>query len=339
MLAPPVPDGATADGTPEALLSPGADRLDAIDAELLDLLVVDGRMTNRELADATGVSAATAGARIRRMVSERVLVFTALFDWEQAGFGWFVIVTVNVEARAVREVAVDLGALPGCVGVATVLGDADLVCYFLVADRSELHRFATCDLGGVQGIGSIRVDMATRTEVTALGRRFFLARKVSPIRLPHPVIELDDLDSRIIVELLSDGRRSNRSIARTIGVSEGAVRMRLQRMTTSGLFQVQAMIEPLALGMVGVVATIGLVVDRDRIVAVAEQAAEIPGVLFVAIVVGNVDVSISIGAHDQRELLDVIRHRIRTLRGVRSIDTLQMVEIVKFTPYLKRIGC
>ncbi|WP_189594940.1 Lrp/AsnC family transcriptional regulator [Nocardia cerradoensis] len=334
---PPSADRSVAAALGVSAATPPPAPLDSLDSALLDLLAVDGRMTNRELAAATGASSATVGSRIRRLVADRVLIFTALFDWERAGFGWFVVATITVEGRSVREVANEVAALGECVGLATVLGSADLLGYFLVADRAELRRLSTERLGDVRGIGTVRMDLATDSTVTGLGRRFFLVRGEPLIRLPEPVIELDDLDTRIVAELLCDGRRSNRHIARKLDVSEGAVRTRLHRMTDSGLFCIEAMIEPTALGLVGALATVRIRADRNRVDRIAEAASRIAGVLLVASVVGDAEMVVAIGAADQFQLLAVIREGIRMLDGVRSVETHQMVEIVKFTPYFKRL--
>ncbi|MFV9455582.1 Lrp/AsnC family transcriptional regulator [Rhodococcus sp. NM-2] len=311
--------------------------MDELDASLIALLLEDGRMSNRELAAATGTTNATAGARVKRLVHDRVLVFTVLFDWEAAGYDWFVIAKIHVEGRSPNDVADDLAQLPACEVVAIVFGDVEVIAYFLVANRTELHELIEEQLGKIPGIGTMTMDLATKSTVTALGRQFFLARNAPPIRLPNPVIELDDLDGSILQELVNDGRQSSRNIARQLEVSEGTVRARIQRMVSAGLMRVVAMVEPLALGMVGLIANVGLKVDRDAIASVASVVGKLPQTMFMAVTVGSVDISIAIAARDQHDMLDTVLNKLRALEGVRSTETLQMIDVVRFAPYLKRL--
>jgi DNA-binding Lrp family transcriptional regulator len=323
------------------MLGPGASfeptSLDELDASLIALLLEDGRMSNRELAAATGTTNVTAGARVKRLVHDRVLVFTVLFDWEAAGYDWFVIAKIHVEGRSPNDVADDLAQLPACEVVAIVFGDVEVIAYFLVANRTELHELIEEQLGKIPGIGTMTMDLATKSTVTALGRQFFLARNAPPIRLPNPVIELDDLDGSILQELVNDGRQSSRNIARQLEVSEGTVRARIQRMVSAGLMRVVAMVEPLALGMVGLIANVGLKVDRDAIASVASVVGKLPQTMFMAVTVGSVDISIAIAARDQHDMLDTVLNKLRALEGVRSTETLQMIDVVRFAPYLKRL--
>jgi len=311
--------------------------LDELDMTLIRLLMADGRMSNRELAAAAGVSNATVGARIRRLVDDRVLIFTALFDWEAAGYEWFAIAKFGVEGRSPRAVAEELASLPHCQAVALVFGDYDILAYFLVTNRTELHRLIEAGLASVAGISSVSIDLATESTVTGLGRQFFLARGPTSITMPNPVVDLDELDIGIMHELLSDGRQSSRNIARRLDVSEGTVRARIHAMVAGGLMRIVAMVEPFALGLIGVVASVGLRVERAQTATVIAKIRELPQTIFVAVTVGSADISVTIGAADQSDMLDIVLNQIRTLPGVRSTETLQMVEVVRFSPYLKRL--
>ena len=55
---------------------------------------------------------------------------------------------------------------------------------------------------------------------------------------------MDELDAKIIAMLQEDGRASNASIARNVGVSEGTVRRRLKRLVDDNFIQVIAMLNP-----------------------------------------------------------------------------------------------
>src|SRR5688500_1624212 len=65
---------------------------------------------------------------------------------------------------------------------------------------------------------------------------------------PAALIQPDELDRRIITMLRADGRRSNREIARTLGVPEATVRYRVRRLTEGGVLKITASVDPEHLG-------------------------------------------------------------------------------------------
>src|SRR4029079_18126005 len=66
---------------------------------------------------------------------------------------------------------------------------------------------------------------------------------------PEPArVAIDDVSKAIIEQLQQDGRRSYAAIGKAVGLSEAAVRQRVQRLTESGVMQIVAVTDPLQLG-------------------------------------------------------------------------------------------
>ena len=64
----------------------------------------------------------------------------------------------------------------------------------------------------------------------------------------RPVVQLDDVSMAIIEQLQQDGRRSYAAIGKVVGLSEAAVRQRVQRLVEGGVMQIVAVTDPLELG-------------------------------------------------------------------------------------------
>src|SRR3984957_5711901 len=62
------------------------------------------------------------------------------------------------------------------------------------------------------------------------------------------VTALDHLSKQIIEQLQEDGRRSYAAIGKAVGLSEAAVRQRVQRLQDTGVMQIVAVTDPLTLG-------------------------------------------------------------------------------------------
>src|ERR1700753_520823 len=69
-----------------------------------------------------------------------------------------------------------------------------------------------------------------------------------PRALPGPAVVRDGISKRIIEQLQQDGRRSYAAIVRAVGLSEAAVRQRVQRLIDAGVMQIVAVTDPLTLG-------------------------------------------------------------------------------------------
>lgn len=138
---------------------------------------------------------------------------------------------------------------------------------------------------------------------------------------------VDDVSKSIIEQLQTDGRRSYADIGRSVGLSEAAVRQRVQRLQESGVLQIVAVTDPMQLGfsrqaMVGIRAA-----GDSRIVAA--KLAEIPAVDYVVLTAGNFDIMVEIVCQDDDELLDLLNSQIRAIEGVQSTETFVYLRLHK----------
>ena len=96
----------------------------------------------------------------------------------------------------------------------------------------------------------------------------------------HPAGTLLDAPNRAIIEALQrDGRQPYGAIAEEVGLSEAAVRRRVQRLRESGIMQIVAVTDPLQLGFTRQ-AMIGISVEGD-VRRVAEKLSSMTEVEYV----------------------------------------------------------
>lgn len=314
-----------------------AGTVDALDRLLIGHLLEDCRATNRQLASLTDISESAVSIRLKRLMSTGSLIFTALIDWEAAGFEWFVIARLKT-AGSPASVAESIAELDNCEAVAVVLGSYDLVAYFVVRDRAELDQLVNHDLAAIRGLTEITADIATDTAITDRGRQFFMAYNPAPIRLPNPALETDELDIAVMQALLNDSRQSSRAIARSLGVAEGTIRARIERLDRNGLCRIVAMAEPISMGYAGVVANVTLAVERSQLAAIAEQLLALPETVFLATTIGPAAMTMTVTARSQTHLSSLVAESIRSIDGVLGSETLPMIDVVRFSPYLKRFS-
>lgn len=138
---------------------------------------------------------------------------------------------------------------------------------------------------------------------------------------------LDDVSKAIIEQLQEDGRRPYATIGKAVGLSEAAVRQRVQRLHDSGVMQIVAVTDPLQVGF-SRAAMIGIRVDGDAEV-VADALAAMAEVDYLVVCAGSFDILVEVVAEDDDHLLEVINRHIRAIPGVRSTETFVYLKLRK----------
>ena len=150
---------------------------------------------------------------------------------------------------------------------------------------------------------------------------------VMPSRDRTASIPLDDVSKAIIEQLQQDGRRPYATIGKAVGLSEAAVRQRVQRLQESGVMQIVAVTDPLQVGF-SRSAMIGIRVEGD-VEAVADRLEVMPEVDYLVVCAGNFDILAEVVAEDDDHLLEVINRRIRSIPQVRSTETFVYLKLRK----------
>ncbi|MFC7487495.1 Lrp/AsnC family transcriptional regulator [Knoellia sp. CPCC 206453] len=140
-------------------------------------------------------------------------------------------------------------------------------------------------------------------------------------------MRLDDVAKRIVEILQRDGRRSYAAIAKDVGLSEAAVRTRVQRLLDAGVMQIVAVTDPLQLGFRRQ-AMIGVRTEGD-LLAVADKLTELPEIHYVVTTAGTFDLLCEVVCEDDDHLLELITQRMRGMSGVVSTETFVYLKLNK----------
>ncbi|NLJ53962.1 MAG: Lrp/AsnC family transcriptional regulator [Intrasporangiaceae bacterium] len=138
---------------------------------------------------------------------------------------------------------------------------------------------------------------------------------------------LDDISKAIIEVLQVDGRASYAAIAKEVGLSEAAVRQRVQRLLDAGIMQIVAVTDPIQVGFRRQ-AMIGIRVSGD-LESVGAALSEMPEVDYVVTTAGSFDVLAEVVCEDDEQLLELLSTRIRQLDGVQTTETFVYLKLNK----------
>lgn len=150
----------------------------------------------------------------------------------------------------------------------------------------------------------------------------------SPRGAPPNGLVLDDISKRIVEQLQDDGRRSYAAIGKAVGLSEAAVRQRVQRLHEAGVMQIVAVTDPLTLGFRRQ-AMIGLKCEGD-LQQVADQLAALEEIDYVVITAGSFDLLLEVVCEDDDHLLEILS-RVRGVPSVASTETFVYLKLRKQT--------
>lgn len=139
---------------------------------------------------------------------------------------------------------------------------------------------------------------------------------------------LDDTDRAIIERLQADGRTPYTRLGAAVGLSEAAVRQRVQRLLDTGVMQVVAVTNPLSIGFRRM-AMIGVRTEGPTDgISVALQS--MPDIDYLVVTAGSFDFMAEVVVSDDSELLE-LTNRIRRVPGVLNTETFIYLDLKKQT--------
>jgi DNA-binding Lrp family transcriptional regulator len=313
-----------------------SDSLDEIDRVLIGELVADGRATFAALAPKVGLSQAAVRARVQRLLSGGVVTVTARIDPRTAGLAVFAFALLVIDEPA-REVTAHLDTMGEVVFAAVTTGRWGIAIELRC--RHGSHLFETLDelrsIPGVIRIESLPVLEFFKQDWTGLVEEVFGQPVPAHQTAPVPADDLDDIDAMLINELVADGRATFAELAPTVGLSQAAVRVRVQRLIDDGVLMIQAYASATALGL-GSFAVAFLRLRSGASIAVS-RLAELPEVTMIAATTGRYDLACEVWSRNRADLLQTIDH-IRSLDQVSVVSTHTYLEVAKEQYHVSGLG-
>jgi DNA-binding Lrp family transcriptional regulator len=325
------PDGTApaAGNHPTALPELHPEALDDLDRALVEHLRVDGRETNRALAQALGVNEVTVAARLRRMEQHSIMRVVAVTDMRIFGHREFAYACLRISEQPATKVGADVAALPEVVAVTISTGRYDLIAPILGRDHHHLAELFGTTLPRIPGVDEVRGLLAL--DVLKFDSKWALLSAdpgATPDARPSPTV--DELDIAIIAKLQIDARRSNRGIAADLDVSEGTIRTRIKHLTADRVIRIQAVSDVLAFGIkahayVGIKTYGGRADEVGRTLIAREDIVQLSRTLgefdFVAVVV----------APTREQLVGALIDEISQIPGLRRTETFETYATTKHT--------
>jgi Lrp/AsnC family transcriptional regulator, regulator for asnA, asnC and gidA len=139
---------------------------------------------------------------------------------------------------------------------------------------------------------------------------------------------LDKMDRAIIRLLQHDGRLPYREIARQLGVAEGTIRLRANRLTRSGALTIVAIADPFRLGY-RVLAFSLLKVLPGKQQSVIDALMSWDEITYISSCTGRADLYAQLVCRDHDHLWELLYERMPTVGGITDSETFMELKMHK----------
>lgn len=148
---------------------------DSIDAQLLNLIQNDARLTNAELGKIVELSPSGVQKRLRKLEENGIIErYVTILDRRQLGFELLVFVKVIIQDHATEMIAEFdrvVQEMPEILESYRIIGDADYLLKVVVKDRDQFDRFLIERLLPLKSVARVSSYVALKEvkETNAIG--------------------------------------------------------------------------------------------------------------------------------------------------------------------------
>ena len=278
---------------------------------IVEALRRDGRVSTHELADQLGLSRTTTARRLSHLLDGGFVSVVGLVHPLTIGIKSLAHISISVD-RPVRRVGEAIAAMPEVPFVSLASGAFPLI--------AEARAHSDGDLATV-------LDRVRSVEGVRSTETLFYTELVVDVLRPTraDAVEIDRVDSRLLMQLQMDGRLSYTTLGERVGVSTGTARTRVLRMIDEGVVRI------------GAIARSGRDTEFDVGVGISlrgpastggDLLSEMPEIRFLAATLGRYDLLATVHADSLADIVSVL-DRLRALRPVLRLDSWVHLDTVK----------
>ena len=123
-----------------------------------------------------------------------------------------------------------------------------------------------------------------------------------------------------IIKQLRDGRKSFKTIAEELSVSENTIRARVSKLTEEGVLEISGLVDPESLPGHGAV-IVGVKLQSMDLIKKGKEFSKLRGVVSVSVVTGRFDLILLVLLKDGFGLLEFYTNEVAKIKGVQSVET------------------
>jgi Lrp/AsnC family transcriptional regulator, regulator for asnA, asnC and gidA len=291
------------------------DMLDKTSLKILNELCHDGRYTNIELAKKLDISVVTAAKKVKALMEDGIISIKAIPDHTKMGYKErAACLGLNVDLKYIDGVCNHLMNNPLVNMVTTSFGRFDILIIVLYQDWVQFQNFVNQELYRTEGVRNIETFFVLEEEKRNTG-------VFSNNTETSGASQLDELDYRLIDELVKDGRPSSSTLARKIGVSKPTISRRINYLLKNDIIKILAIPDPTKIGY-SANAYLLIRANINEIPRICDELSELSEVHQVMTLLNGYSILVGVYSTNTDTLHDFLTTKLANIHGILSIETL-----------------
>jgi len=137
--------------------------LDKTDERILKNLMMDGRLSARQLALKLGMSTVTILTRIKKMEKEKIILgYSALINHEKVGYSLTAIIEIIAKNDKIVSIEDEIAKFENVCGVYDITGSTDTIVIAKFKERDGLSKFVK-DLAAIPNVENTTTHVVLNT--------------------------------------------------------------------------------------------------------------------------------------------------------------------------------
>ena len=287
--------------------------LDKTSLMLLFELCKNGKASNAELAEKLGISLITVSKKIKTLLQDGTISIKAIPNPAKMGYRAAAFIGLNVDIKSLDDVCNKLKDDTRINLLVTCFGRFDVLLIVYFQEWSALNRFLKYELPAINGIKHIEASLISDAK-----KRYHDAL----ISTDHNVDkeQLDEIDHRIIKELMQNGRQNYSELAKKLGTSVATISRRISSLIKNDLIDIVAIPNPAKLGYFAN-AFVLLNVESLNIESICNELSRFPEIHIILKLLNNYDILFGVNIIDVETLYDFLKNKIGPMPGILKSET------------------
>ena len=299
-----------------------------IDAKILWELLNDARKDFSKIAEECGITRNAVWKHYNLMKKAGIIVGTILqINYEHFGYEAIALMIFHTKSDETGQIRENIQKIPNVIGIFSLELQSYLMVFATLRKLSELSKLKV-QIEQESSAEDFRTHVWTSIKNIPENLSFGLPAKTTEAykKKPQSTIEsidtkrkIDETDLLIINQLIQNGRKSFRKIAKEIGVTTDTVARRFRKLKRNSTIKTIIQIKPSKIGYCALLeCNLAFKSQRDSLRAM-DTLAKLPDVYWIVATSGVYDLHVWVLIRDIKHLLTV-HDEIRELPGTSKME-------------------
>jgi Lrp/AsnC family transcriptional regulator for asnA, asnC and gidA len=273
----------------------------------------DGRSSNVRLAQKLGISAVTVAKKINTMIEKGVIAIKAMPNPARMGYQAQAFIGLYVDLEKVESVCEQLTKNPHVNSIVTSFGRFNVVLIVFFHEWGMLQDFIKEELPRIEAINHIETYLIA--EDRQRNDRIFLSNFTES----KPTL-IDEVDQKLIGELMRNGRPDYTELANRLGISTSTVSRRIASLLKESIIKILAIPNPSKLGY-SANAYIFVRAELAKVPKIYDQLCGYSELHMVMRLMNDFDIMFGVYAANIDTLQELLKSKIANIDGILNIET------------------